>query len=60
MNSLVLLFIIIAAFALVYWGMTQLPLPPTIRTVIIVVMGLIALLFIYNMFAGGGFNLRFH
>jgi hypothetical protein len=57
MNSLILLFIIIAAFALVYWGMTQMTLPPTIRTVIIVIMGLIALAFIYNMFAGGGLHL---
>ena len=57
MNSLILLFIVVAAFALVYWGMTALPLPPVVRTVIIVVMGLIALVFIYNMFAGGGFHM---
>lgn len=59
MNTLILLFIIIAAFALVYWGMTALPLPPTVRTVIIVVMGLIALVFIYNMVAGGGLHMNF-
>jgi hypothetical protein len=53
MHTLIVLFIIVAAFALVYWGMTALPLPPVVRTVIIVVMGLIALVFIYNMFAGG-------
>lgn len=57
MHSLVLLFIIVAAFALVYWGMTKLTLPPNVQTVIIVVMGMIALLFIYQLFAGGGFNL---
>ena len=57
MHTLILLFIIVAAFALIYWGMTALPLPPTVRTVIIVIMGLIALVFIYNMFAGGGLNL---
>jgi heme A synthase len=57
MHALVLLFIIVAAFALVYWGMTSLPLPPVVRTVIIVVMGLIALVIIYNSFAGGGFSL---
>jgi hypothetical protein len=56
MHALILLFILIAAFALVYWGMTALPLPPVVRTVIIVVMGLIALIFIYNAFAGGGLN----
>lgn len=54
MHTLILLFILVAAFALVYWGMTALPLPPTVRTVIIVIMGLIALVFLYNMFASGG------
>jgi heme A synthase len=56
MHALILLFILVAAFALIYWGMTALPLPPVVRTVIIVVMGLIALIFIYNAFAGGGLN----
>ena len=60
MNSLIALVIIVAAFALVYWGMMQMTLPPTVKTVIIVVMGLIALAFIYNMFAGGGFGVSFH
>lgn len=57
MHTLIVLFIIVAAFALVYWGMTSLPLPPVVRTVIIVVMGLIALAFIYQMFVGGGVGL---
>jgi hypothetical protein len=56
MHAIILLFIIVAAFALVYWGMTALPLPPVVRTVIIVVMGLIALVFIYNLLVGGGIN----
>lgn len=57
MNTLLLIFIILAAFALVYWGMTQLPLPPVVKTVLIVVMGLLALIFIYNSLAGGHFSL---
>lgn len=60
MNSLILLFIIIAAFALVYWGMTKLTLPPNVGTVIIVIMGLIALGFIYNLFASGRLNFGMH
>jgi heme A synthase len=56
MHALILLFVLVAAFALVYWGMTALPLPPVVRTVIIVVMGLIALAFIYNTFASGGWQ----
>jgi len=56
-HTLIVVFIILAAFALLYWGMTQLTLPPTIKTVLIVIMGLIALLFIYNIFAGSGSGL---
>lgn len=52
-----MLFIIVAAFALVYWGMTSLPLPPVVRTVIIVVMGLVALVFIYHLLEGGRLGL---
>jgi heme A synthase len=58
MHALILFFILIAAFALVYWGLTALPLPPVVRTVIIVVMGLVALVFIYNTFVGGGLSFR--
>jgi hypothetical protein len=53
-SSLIGLFIILCVFAVLYWGMTQLPLPPVVKTVIIVVMALVMLLFIYNMFVGGG------
>lgn len=57
MNSLVLLVIIVAAFALVYWGLTKMTLPPNVMVVITVIMGLIALGFIYNIFVGGsGFH----
>ena len=57
-HTLILLFIIIAVFALVYWGLTQLPMPLVVKIVIIVVMGLFALLFIYQSVAGGGFSIR--
>ena len=57
MHTLILLFILVAAFALCILGMMASSLPPTIRTVIIVVMGLIALVFIYNTFAGGGISI---
>jgi Na+/glutamate symporter len=58
MNTLITLFIVIAMFSLVYWGVTQLALPPTVRTVIIVLMGLAALLYVYNTIGGGSFRLR--
>ena len=57
MHTIIVLFFLLAVFALVYWGMTQLPLPPVVRTVIIVLMGLIALYYVYGMFAGGHLDL---
>lgn len=59
-HALILVFIVIAAFALIYWGMTQLTLPPNVKTVLIVLMGLIALAFIYQAMTGGslGFGFR--
>lgn len=59
-NTLILLFLIIAAFALLYWGMTQMTLPPNIKTVIIVLMGLIALAFIYRVVVGGSMGFGLH
>ncbi len=56
-GTLIGFFIILCVFALLYWGMTQLPLPPVIKTVIIVIMGLIALFFIWNTFAGGSLHM---
>lgn len=54
MGTLVWLVCIVAAFALVYWYLTTVSLPPAVKNLIIVVMGLIAIAFIYNLFAGGG------
>lgn len=56
MQTLLVLFIILAAFALLWWGVGQLPLPPVVRTVIIVIMGFVALLFLYNLVVGGTFS----
>ena len=58
MSTIILLFFVLAVFALVYWGMTQLPLPPVVRTVIIVLMGLIALYYVWGLI-GHGTNLSF-
>lgn len=54
MHTIILLFFVLAVFALVYWGMTQLPLPPVVRTVVIVLMGLIALYYVWGLIGGGG------
>ena len=51
--TLVWLVCIVAAFALVYWWLTTLTLPPVVKNLSIVVMGLIAIFFVYQIFAGG-------
>lgn len=53
MATIITLFILLAVFALVYWGVNALALPQPVKVVIIVIMGLVALVFIYNMFGGG-------
>jgi cytochrome c biogenesis factor len=56
-GTLVWLVCIVAAFALIYWYLTTVALPPAVKNLIIVIMGLIAIAFIYNLFAGsGGFH----
>jgi hypothetical protein len=53
-HTMILILIILAAFSLLWWGINALSLPQPIKVVVLVILGLIALLFIYNMFANGG------
>jgi hypothetical protein len=57
--TVVLIFIILAAFALVWWGVQRLAIPEPIKTVVLVILGLVALVLIYNFIAGGGVRLNF-
>lgn len=52
-TTLMLVLIILAAFALVWWGVGRLTLPEPVKTVVLVIMGLLALLFIYQLVVGG-------
>lgn len=56
-TTLILALILIAAFALVWWGISQLTLPQPVKVVLLVILGLIALAVIYNTVAGGGLHL---
>lgn len=56
-TTLILAIILLAAFALVWWGVSQLTLPQPVKIVILVILGLLALAFIYNSVAGGGVHL---
>ena len=55
-TTLLLLLILLAAFALVWWGVGRLAVPEPIKTIVLVILGLLALVFIYNMVSGGGFG----
>ncbi len=52
-TTIITLFILLAVFALVYWGVNALALPQPLKVVIIVIMGLVGLLFVYHLFVGG-------
>ena len=49
---LVWLLFVAAVFALVYWGLGQLPMPPIFRTVLLVIMGLIGLIILGRVLMG--------
>lgn len=56
-TTLILILVLLAAFALVWWGVSRLTLPEPVKTVILVILGLVALAIIYNSVAGGHLNL---
>lgn len=55
--TLILVLIILAAFGLVFWGASRMGIPEPIRTIMLVIVGLIALAFLYSLVAGGGLHL---
>lgn len=50
--TLITLFIILAIASLLWWGLSQLPLPPVVKVVVQVLVGLILLIFIWHSFSG--------
>jgi hypothetical protein len=52
-TTLVLILILLAAFSLVWWGVSRMAVPEPIKTIVLVIMGLVALVFIYQMVLGG-------
>lgn len=57
-TTLILILVLLASFALIWWGVSRLTLPEPIKTVILVILGLIALALIYNSVAGGHLTLN--
>jgi hypothetical protein len=59
-TTLILALILLAAFALVWWGISSLTLPQPVKVVILVILGLLALAAIWNFISGGGAHLTLH
>lgn len=49
MITMLYVLFVIAAFSLVYWGLSQLTLPQPVRVILIVVCGLIGLVLCWNL-----------
>lgn len=49
------LLFICAFFAVVWWGISRMAVPEPAKTIVLVIVALIALFVLWQMFAGGGF-----
>jgi DMSO/TMAO reductase YedYZ heme-binding membrane subunit len=59
-QTLLYLFIILCIVGLILWGIGQIPgIPPVIKTVIYVIVGVLLLLWVASQL-GGGSGLNFH
>jgi hypothetical protein len=53
-HTLLVLFIVLCIIGLIIWGIGQIPgIPPVVKTVIYVVIGVVILLWLLNMVGGG-------
>lgn len=57
-TTLLGLFIILCIVGLILWGIGQIPgIPPIVKTIIYVLVGVFLLIWVYNQLGGGGLNL---
>lgn len=52
-GTLLAVFIFLAAVSLIWWGISRLTLPEPVKTVVLVILGLIILYAVYQFIAGG-------
>ena len=53
-HSLLVLFVVLCIVGLIVWGIGQIPgIPPIVKTVIYVVVGVLLLLYVLQMLGGG-------
>ena len=55
MGLLIDVIVIFAIIGIAYWVLTQIPLPPPLRIVVVAVVGLVAILALLSL-VGGGFG----
>jgi len=53
-STLVYILIVVAILSLIFWVITQIPLPPIVRTVIYVIIGIVVLLWLLSFVQGAG------
>ena len=56
MTTILLLFIVLAFAALMWWGVNRLSLPEPFKTVILVIIGVVLLFMLYQWVQGGGLH----
>ena len=58
-HSLLLLFIVLCIVGLILYGIQQIPgIPPIIKTVVFVIVGVVVLLWLLQSLGGAGISLR--
>jgi uncharacterized membrane protein len=58
-TTLLILFIVLCILGLILWGIQQVPgIPPVIKTVIVVIVGVVVLLWLLNYVMGHPLTLR--
>ena len=57
MHALIMLIVVLAVIGIAWWAISQIPLPPPLRIVAVVVVALIAIVALMD-FAGAGLAFR--
>ena len=52
--TLIVVLLVLAGFALVWWGINALTLPQPVKVVVLVILGLVMLAIVYQYVVGGG------
>lgn len=59
-SMIVGLFFLVAFLAVIWWGINRIAIPEPIKTIVLVLIALIALYMLYEMVAGGGHGIVVH